>query len=189
MSRRGKTKASQSITPEQVIRARLRRMAGWEEIKSFLSKLIWMTVLLYFLFGMVFGIVPMRNNDMQPKISSGDLMLYYRLEDNFRPQDVIVFEKEGKEYVGRVIARSGDTVEITEESRVKINGSMVIETDIYYSTPQYDSDVTYPITLTETQYFILCDFREGGSDSRYFGAVEFEEIKGKVLAIIRRSGL
>lgn len=189
MKKRDKAKASQPVTPEQVIRTRLRRMAGREEIKSFLSKLLWMAILLYLLFGVVFGITPMRNNDMQPKISSGDLMLYYRLEDNLRPQDVVVFEKEGREYVGRVIARNGDTVEITEESRVKINGSMVIETDIYYSTPQYDSDITYPITLTETQYFILCDFREGGRDSRYFGAVEFEEMKGKVLAIIRRSGL
>lgn len=64
-----------------------------------------------------------------------------------------------------------------------------MEDDIYYSTPQYDSDVTYPLILSEEEYFILCDYREQAEDSRYFGAVAGEAIKGKVLAVIRRSEL
>ena len=178
MSKASKAKKREAPTPEQIIRARLRRMAGWEEIRSFLTKLVMMVGLMWFLFGYLFGITPVKNNDMQPRLSSGDLLLYYRLEENLRPQ-----------YIGRVIARNGDSVEITEDSRVKINGSTVVETDIYYSTPKYGDEVEYPVNLTETQYFILCDYRDGARDSRYFGAVEFEEMKGKVLAVIRRSGL
>ena len=189
MSKASKAKKREAPTPEQIIRARLRRMAGWEEIRSFLTKLVMMAGLMWFLFGYLFGITPVKNNDMQPRLSSGDLLLYYRLEENLRPQDIVVFEKEGKQYIGRVIARNGDSVEITEDSRVKINGSTVVETDIYYSTPKYGDEVEYPVNLTETQYFILCDYRDGARDSRYFGAVEFEEMKGKVLAVIRRSGL
>ena len=34
------------------------------------------------------------------------------------------------------------------------------ENDIYYSTPMYDNNVSYPVTLRENQYFILCDYRE-----------------------------
>ncbi len=189
MSKASKAKKRETPTPEQIIRARLRRLAGWEEIRSFLTKLVMMVGLMWFLFGYLFGITPVKNNDMQPRLSSGDLLLYYRLEENLRPQDIVVFEKEGKQYIGRVIARNGDSVEITEDSRVKINGSTVVETDIYYSTPKYGDEVEYPVNLTETQYFILCDYRDGARDSRYFGAVEFEEMKGKVLAVIRRSGL
>lgn len=189
MSRQSKAKKKEVPTPEQMIRARLRRMAGWEEIKSFFTKLILMVAMMWFLFGYLFGITPVRNNDMQPRLSSGDLLLYYRLEENIRPQDIIVFEKEGKQYIGRVIARNGDSVEITEDSRVIINGSTVVETDIYYSTPKYGEEVEYPVNLTETQYFVLCDYRDGARDSRYFGAVEYSEIKGKVLAVLRRSGL
>ena len=42
--------------------------------------------------------------------------------------------------MGRVIATGDDTVEITEDEEVKINGSKIVENDIFYDTPQYESD-------------------------------------------------
>ena len=61
--------------------------------------------------------------------------------------------------------------------------------DIYYSTPRYENGPDYPVTMAEGEYFILCDYREGARDSRYFGPVSRDEIKGKVITVIRRSGL
>lgn len=177
------------LTPELVIRSRLRRLANREDIWSFFSKLIMMVFLLWILFGVLFGITPMQNNDMSPRISAGDLLLYYRLEDTFRTNDVVVFEKDGREYTGRIIGKGGESVEITEDSRVRINGSVFVETDIFYSTPRYDDSVAYPLELAEDEYFILCDYREGARDSRYFGAVKRSEIKGKVITILRRSSM
>ena len=190
MSRRKEKqgKAAQN-TPERVIRSRLRRLASWEDIQSFFSKLIMMAVLLWILFGVLFGITPMQSNDMSPRISAGDLLLYYRLEDTFRSNDVVVFEKDGKEYIGRIVGKGGERVEITEDSYLKVNGSTVVETDIFYSTPRYGDEVEYPVNLNENQFFILCDYREGARDSRYFGSVERGEIKGKVITILRRSSL
>ncbi len=193
MSKQRKTwknkKSVQTMTPEQVIRFRLRRLADREEVISFFARLIWMALLLGLMFGLLFGITPAKNNDMSPRISSGDLLLYYRLEKTFRPQDVIVFEKDGRQYIGRVVAKGGDNVEITEDSHLKVNGSTVVETDIFYSTPRYESDVKYPVELGEDQCFVLCDYRTGAKDSRYFGAVNQSEIKGKVITVIRRSSL
>ena len=63
------------------------------------------------------------------------------------------------------------------------------ENDIYYSTPRYESGITYPVTLAENEVFVLCDYREGAKDSRYFGPVSKSEIKGKVITIVRRSNL
>lgn len=187
---RGRNKTSGEITtPEQVILLRLRRLAGQEEISSFFVKLIWMGLLLGILFGVLFGITPAKNNDMSPRISSGDLLLYYRLEERLRSQDVVVFEKDGVQYIGRVVAKGGDSVEVTEDSHLKVNGSTVVETDIFYSTPKYGDEVAYPVTLEGDQYFILCDYRNGAKDSRYFGAVNRKEIKGKVITVIRRSSL
>ena len=180
---------SKLYTPEYVILARLRRLASWEDIQSFFFKLIMMAVLLWILFGVLFGITPMQNNDMSPRISAGDLLLYYRLEDILRTDDVVVFEKDGKEYTGRIVGKGGDSVEITEDSRLKVNGSTVMETDIFYSTPRYGDEVEYPVNLNENQFFILCDYRDGARDSRYFGPVERAEIKGKVITILRRSSL
>ena len=188
--RKSPPKAVQSVlTPEEVILARRRSLAGQEEVISFLTRLTFLAALLWILFGLVFGIMPMKNDDMIPRISAGDLMLYYRLADNWRAQDVIVFKKNGTPYTGRIIGKGGDTVEITEDAQVVINGSYVAESDIYYSTPRYDSDVPYPVSLAEDELFVLCDYRQGAKDSRYFGPVKLSEVKGKVITVIRRSGL
>ena len=184
-----KAGAASQNTPERVIRSRLRRLASWEDVKSFFTRLILMALLLWILFGKLFGITPMANNDMFPSISAGDLIFYYRMQDTLRTDDVVVFEKAGKQYVGRIVGKGGETVEITDDARLKINGSTVMETDIFYSTPRYESDVVYPVELAEDEYFILCDYREGARDSRYFGAVERNEIKGKAITILRRSSL
>ena len=188
--RKSPPKAVQSVlTPEEVILARRRSLAGQEEVISFLTRLTFLAALLWILFGLVFGIMPMKNDDMIPRISAGDLMLYYRLAANWRAQDVIVFKKNGTPYTGRIIGKGGDTVEITEDAQVVINGSYVAESDIYYSTPRYDSDVLYPVSLAEDELFVLCDYRQGAKDSRYFGPVKLSEVKGKVITVIRRSGL
>ena len=189
MSKRKKETKARPVTPETVIRSRLRRLADCEDIKSFFGKLIMMALMLYVMFGLLFGITPMKNNDMSPRISSGDILLYYRLENKLRAQDVVVFEKDGRQYVGRIVAVGGDSVEITENSTLRVNGSTIVESDIFYSTPRYGDEVSYPLDLAEDQYFILCDYRDGAKDSRYFGAVEMSEMKGKVLAVLRRSGL
>lgn len=189
MSKQKEKKVSEPITPEQVILSRFRRLANGEDVQNFLFKLIMMALLLWVLFGMLFGITPMRNNDMSPRISAGDLLLYYRLEGNLRTNDVIVFEKDSVEYTGRIVGKGGESVEITEESQLRINGSTVIETDIFYDTPRYGDEVTYPVELAEDEYFILCDYRNGARDSRYFGPVKRDEIKGKVITILRRSSL
>ena len=180
---------SNHLTPTQVIKARRRRLFNKSEIIGFFAKLIIMAILLYVIFGMVFGITPMKNNDMSPKISAGDLMLYYRLEKDFHNQDVILYEKDGVTYTGRIVAKEGDKVEVTDDAKLKINDVTATEKNIFYSTPRYDDYVSYPLTLEENQYFVLCDFREGTKDSRYFGAVDSSEIKGKVITILRRSEL
>lgn len=188
--RQGGRKGPPAIqTPEEVILTRRRSLANQEEVISFFMRLAFLVVLLWILFGMVFGLAVMRDDDMSPRISAGDLMLFYRLEDTLRAEDVIIFEKEGRQYTGRIVAVGGDTVEVTEDARLMINGSYVAESNIYYSTPRYESEVAYPVTLGEGQVFVLCDYREGARDSRYFGPVEKTEIRGKVITVIRRSEL
>ncbi len=179
----------QPLTPEEAILQRRRRIADREEIVSFLTRLAGLAALLWVLLGLVFGITPMKNDDMKPRISAGDLMLYYRLENTWHAEDVVVFMKDGEQYTGRIIGKGGDTVEITEDAQVVVNGSYVAESDIYYATPQYESEVSYPVSLAEDELFILCDYRQGARDSRYFGAVKLSEVKGKVITVIRRSGL
>ncbi len=144
---------------------------------------------MWVLFGFVFGIAPMANADMEPSIHAGDVMLYYRLEKTFHIGDAVMVKKDGSEYTARIVAQGGDTVEITAQSELKVNGSIVVENDIFYTTPKYETDITYPLTLDDNEYFLLCDYREGAKDSRYFGPVGRREIKGKIITVLRRSGI
>lgn len=175
--------------PDDVIRERLRRLAWKEDIAVFFSRLVLLLLLVWILFGLVFGLTPMSDDSMSPRISAGDLMLYYRLDRGFASDDVVVFEKDGQQYTGRIVARGGETVEITDDAQLKVNGSLVLDNDIFYTTPKYDDYVEYPVELAQDEYFVLCDYREGARDSRYFGPVRQSEIKGTVITVIRRSGL
>lgn len=158
-------------------------------LRNFLVRLFLLIMVIGILFGVVFGLTPMANADMQPAVCAGDLMLYYRLDKNLKSDDVVVFQKEGIQYTGRIVAVPGDVVEITDESELMVNKNTVMEDNIFYTTPAYDSEVEYPLALKEDQYFILCDNREGAKDSRSFGVVDTGEIKGKVITIVRRSGI
>ena len=174
---------------DQAIKKRRRRLSQISDIKSFFSRLLVMIVMIYVMFWIIFGLKPMANDDMKPRISAGDLMLFYRLETRINSDDVVVIQKDGKTYTGRVVAKGGDKVEVTDDSTLKINDSTMIESDIFYSTPKYEEYVQYPLQLADDEYFILCDYRNGAKDSRYFGAVKKSEILGKVITIIRRSNL
>lgn len=158
-------------------------------LRNFLVRLFLLITVIGILFGVVFGLTPMANADMQPAVCAGDLMLYYRLDKNLKSDYVVVFQKEGIQYTGRIVAVPGDVVEITDESELMVNKNTVMEDNIFYTTPAYDSEVEYPLALKEDQYFILCDNREGAKDSRSFGVVDTSEIKGKVITIVRRSGI
>ncbi len=178
-----------SVQTEKAIRTKRRRLADKKEVASFFFRLAALAAFVYAIAFIVFGFLAMPNNDMSPRISAGDLLFYYRLDKNYNSNDVIIYEKEGTTYVGRIVARPGDSVEITTESGLYINGSLVVENDIFYSTRAYDNDITYPITLTDDQVFVMGDYRDGAKDSRVYGPVEKSEIKGKVISVIRRSSL
>ncbi len=66
------------------------------EVRLFLTRLTAMVLLMWVLFGLIFGICPMKNEDMMPRISSGDLLLYYRLQQSFVSGDVMSYREDGK---------------------------------------------------------------------------------------------
>ena len=128
---------------------------------------------------------------MVPRMDAGDLLLFYRIERSPQIQDLAVIRKaeSGKQYVLRVVARPGDTVEITDETGLAVNGNTLSEPYIYYPTKPYMDQVEFPIVLGEGEYFVMADYRNGGEDSRYFGPVTQNEIEGIVITILRRNNL
>ena len=181
---------------ENRVTKQLRRSErGVKEYQSLLIRFAALLLVIWLLFFQIVGLTHMPNGDMSPRIDAGDLVLFYRLDKDVSARDVIVIEKSTPDepkkqlFICRVVAVSGDVVEITDEEQLKVNGNIAIEQNIFYGTARYEGFTEYPLTLGEGQCFVLADHRAGGADSRYFGAVDKSEILGTVITIVRRNGL
>lgn len=159
------------------------------DIVGFLARLAFFVVTLWLLFGVVLGVGAVTTGEMAPRICSGDVMLYWRLSQSFNEGDVVVYTADGEERLGRVVARPGDEVTITESGELMVNGAVVVESDITTPTPRYESAVDYPVHLGTDELFVLADLREGGHDSRLYGPIARSQIKGNVISVLRRSNL
>lgn len=166
-----------------------KRKKGMNDVQWFAMQVLIFVIILYVLFAHIIGIMAMPNADMYPRIDSGDLLLYYRLDTDPKAQDIMVFEKNGTRYVGRVVAVQGDEVEITKNNEVRINGYGMVESNIYYETYPLEGFTDYPLKLSAGECFILADRREGTEDSRFFGPVRYDELDGTVITVMRRSNL
>ena len=78
------------------------------------------------MFGFVLGLMQAPNSDMSPNIKAKDLILYNRLSREFHAQDVVVVAKNKTNYIGRIVAVPGDTVDITDAEKLVINGNTMI---------------------------------------------------------------
>ena len=178
---------------EAAQKKRKRRRA--RAVRSFLLRTVSLALVVYVLFFHVVGIDFMPSRDMYPRLDAGDLLLYYRLDREPKFQDLAVIDKsmyggtKTQRFVLRVIGAPGDTIEVSEERGLTVNGNAVIENNIFYPTQPYEGQVEYPVKLGEGEYFVLADQRNGGMDSRYFGPVSAGEIQGIVITILRRNSL
>ena len=85
----------QPMTEEEKARQAKAKKRKWRirAIRDTLVRAVFLVLVLYVTFFHLVGVTPMPNNDMYPRLDAGDLLLFYRLENQFRAQDIIVFEK------------------------------------------------------------------------------------------------
>ena len=108
--------------------------------------------------------------------------------------DIIVFkypEDPERDFIKRVIGLPGETVELRNK-KVFIDGQPIDEPYVQYLfTPSdeegpFDFDVRMkygPVTVPEGQYFMMGDNRDNSQDSRYWGFLPQEYVKGKALFV------
>jgi signal peptidase I len=154
-------------------------------IIRFLVKLLLTCLIVWGIFSFIFGIARMDGQNMYPRIMDGDIMFYYRLENEYYLGDVVTFKINGHRRAARVVAKGGDTVELSKSGQLIVNGNVQDE-EIFYPTNEISGGVTFPYTVEEGGYFVLCDYRTISLDSRDYGAVLKSDIDGKVITILRR---
>nr|WP_316622839.1 signal peptidase I [uncultured Ruminococcus sp.] len=152
---------------------------------GFLIKLAVIALAVWMLFTFVLGLVIHYGNNMHPAIRDGDLIISLRVQRPYL-NAAVLYEHDGKMCLGRVVGMPGNTIDISDEGALTVNGTAPAE-EVFYPTHRCDtSDISYPYTVGEDQVFILNDFRSDTSDSRMFGAVSMKDVKGPVLLMLRR---
>jgi signal peptidase I len=110
--------------------------------------------------------------------------------------DVVVFkypEEPERDFIKRVIGLPGETVELRAK-KVYINGKPLDEPYVHFLEAPgrtADAEVTSfdvrerygPVTVPPDQYFVMGDNRDNSQDSRYWGFLRRDYIKGKALVI------
>ena len=108
-----------------------------------------------------------------------------------RQGDVIVFiypEDPSKDFIKRVVGVPGDTVEV-KDKRVYVNGKLYANPHEVHKEAETipkegnPRDFKEPITVPPDSYFVMGDNRDRSYDSRFWGFVPMEKIKG--LAFIK----
>ncbi len=108
-----------------------------------------------------------------------------------RRGDIIVFvfpEDPTKDFIKRVIAVPGDTVEIRDKALI-LNGKPLHETYTRYAEGNAVNGIALrrdnmpPVKVPKGKYFVMGDNRDRSYDSRFWGFVDEEAIIGKALFI------
>lgn len=154
------------------------------DLKWVLLKILIIAGSLAVIFTWILGICRCKDDQMNPAFQPGDLILYYRLDPVYRTGEVVVVRENGEKQIQRIIAKEGDTVDITEEG-LWINGYLQQENRIHTETCVYKEGLHFPVTLGKDEYFVLSDNRTDARDSRVYGALQKSEIEGSVINLLR----
>lgn len=120
-------------------------------------------------------------SSMSPTTEDGDIVVCVKSE-KMNTGDIVAFYYNNKILVKRVIAKSGDWVNISEDGTVFVNNEELDEP--YVSEKALgECDIEFPYQVPEKRIFVLGDHRNVSVDSRStsVGCVAEEQIVGRII--------
>lgn len=120
-------------------------------------------------------------SSMTPTLENGEIVFSVKTAD-LEQGDIIAFYYNNKILVKRVIAGSGDWVNIAEDGTVYVNDVELVEP--YLNEKSYgDADIELPFQVPDGKVFVMGDHRATSVDSRHIavGCVAEEQIVGKII--------
>ncbi len=130
---------------------------------------------------LVLPIFQIYGSSMAPTLEEGDIVAAVKNLE-FQRKDLVAFYYNNKILVKRVIANSGEWVDIDEEGNVYVNGELLDEP--YLIDRAYgDCDIELPYQVPEGRIFVMGDHRSVSVDSRnsQIGCISDEQIAGRLI--------
>jgi signal peptidase I len=215
MASRGKRRASRPEAPEQASQAGKTRpyeQPKRSSAREMFESICVAVILAFFVRTFVVQAFKIPSGSMEPNLLIGDHLLVNKFVsaptlsgvestllpiDEIRRGDIIVFKHPRtpeRDLIKRTIGLPGETIELRDQ-RVYVDGKPLDEPYTQYLLPaglnETQNDVRRkfgPITVPPGHYFMMGDNRDNSEDSRYWGPLNREYVKGKALFLYMSFG-
>jgi signal peptidase I len=194
-------------------RSRETATAGRSQVREMFESICVAVILAFFVRTFVVQAFKIPSSSMEPNLLVGDHLLVNKfvsaptmttVENSVLPittiqrGDVIVFKHPRmpeRDLIKRTVGLPGETVEL-RDGRVYINDKALDEPYAHFLLPQGGADLPAgdprrkfgPVTVPADSYFMMGDNRDNSEDSRYWGTLPRNHVKGKALFLYMSFG-
>ena len=165
---------------QELAREKYRRRYG-KVLRSTIYTLITVAAVAVLVATLWLPVLQIYGASMAPTLRDGDIVVSLKSSE-FQPGDVVAFYYNNKILVKRVIASSGQWVDIKEDGTVYVDGQVLDEP--YLEEKAFgDCNIALPYQVPDERVFVMGDHRSVSVDSRNteVGCVSQEQIVGKIV--------
>ena len=156
----------------------------WKVFRSTIYILITVAAVAVLVATLWLPVLQIYGSSMSPTLEEGDIVVSIKSK-NYETGDIVAFYYNNKILIKRVIASSGDWVDLDEDGTVYVNGEKLDEP--YVKDKAFgECDLELPYQVPESRIFVMGDHRSVSVDSRSkaVGCVAEERIVGKLVCRI-----
>jgi signal peptidase I len=169
-------------------------------IKEYIEPIVIAVLIALFIRAFIVQAFKIPSSSMEPTLLVGDHLLVNKFIYGVRipytnikffqykkPQrgDIIVFifpKDRSKDFIKRVIGTEGEKVAIIH-NKIYINDKMIDDPWGYFVKPMPSIEDFNPVKVPKDSLFVMGDNRDNSQDSRFWGFVNINEVKGKALIV------
>ncbi len=169
-------------------------------VKEYLEPIVIAVLIALFIRAFVVQAFKIPSSSMEPTLLVGDHLLVSKFIYGIRIPytdtklfqykkpgrgDIIVFifpKDRTKDFIKRVIGTEGEKVAIVH-NKIYINDKLIDDPWGRFTMPRTSIENYGPVKVPESSLFVMGDNRDNSQDSRFWGFVKLNEVKGKALII------